>query len=103
MSRDPDFHQRLDELQRLIEADHVPIWVKAEASVLGQIPFKLFHRVYESKFAIGTPNLLPGFHASNLLCELIQAVRALDWPRVVVLVHDASSNSEGNGSTGESR
>jgi hypothetical protein len=96
----PNFREKFDELQRLIEADHIPIWVKTESVSLGQLTFKLFHRVYKSNPTFGTPKLLPDFHASNLLRELVQAYVALDWPRVIVLVHSASSNIEGHGSMG---
>lgn len=89
----PDFREKFDELQRLIEAHHVPIWIKAELAVLGNLTFKLFNRVYEPSSAVGTPHLIPGFHASNLLCELIEAYRAFDWPRVSVLIHGAFSGS----------
>ena len=98
----PDFREKFDELQRLIEAETVPVWVKAESIVLGKLTFKLFHRVYEAcpTSFVGTANRLPGFHASNLLCELIEAYRAFDWPRVSILVHGASLPKEGQDSTG---
>jgi hypothetical protein len=89
--------EKFDELQRLVEAHEVQVWVKAESAVLGEFTFKLFDRVCEADPANGVraPHLLPGFHASNLLCELIEAYRALDWPRISVLVHSAYSKNEG--------
>jgi hypothetical protein len=29
---------------------------------------------------------------SNFLCELLTALRAFEWPKVLVLVHGATSN-----------
>ena len=86
---------KLDELQRLLEADHAPVWVKAKLRRLGQLTFKLFHCVGKPTPAFWTPKLLAGLHASDFLRELIQAYVALDWPRVSVLVHSIPSKTGG--------
>ncbi len=74
--------------------------LRVESAMLGEFTFKLFHRVYEANPASGvrTPTSFPAFRASNLLCELIEAYRALDWPRISVLVHGTYSENEGHGS-----
>src|SRR5689334_1309738 len=81
-TRRPD---AFDELHRLLEAPHAPVWVKVETRRLGQLTFKLFHYVCEPNPAFGTSKLLHGPHASYFLRELIQAYVALDRPRVRVL------------------
>jgi hypothetical protein len=86
---------KLDELQRLLEANHAPVWVKAVLYRLGQLTFKLLHCVHEVKAAFGTPKVLAGPHASDFPGELMQAYVAFDWPRVGVLVHGVPSQTGG--------
>jgi len=82
------------ELRGLLAADHVPEGVKLAALRLGECQKKLFCFVGTPNPALGAVDLSPGLHPSDLLCELIQALRALDWPRFIVLVHDALSGSQ---------
>ena len=44
---------------------------------------------------VGASEISPGLYASDLLRELIEALRAFDRPHVVVLVHGFSSDDEG--------
>lgn len=100
--KQPDFYERLEELRRLIDAEHVPPWVKAASFRLSDLQKKLFHFVGDAQTAVGTSHLAPGLHASNFLCELIKAYRALDWPKIIVLIHDALPQEGDDDSEGES-
>jgi hypothetical protein len=76
----PNFLKSLDELRRLLNAAHVPPGIKDACLCLSEKQTKLFCFVGYPSGAFGTPNLLPGLHASNFLNELIEAMRALQLP-----------------------
>jgi hypothetical protein len=98
MFNDLPYREKASELLRLLEADHVPPGVKLAVPRLSQVHKKLFVMVCENELAFGTSNqLAPGLYPSDFLCELVAAVRALDWPKVMVLVHEALSSSELSG------
>src|SRR5262249_942138 len=90
-------------LRLLGNADHVPPGVKAALLRLSECQTKLFCTVPESPGArdrsrgvqdTGALDLdVHGLRLepSNFLCELLAALRALEWPRVLVLVHGVVS------------
>jgi hypothetical protein len=89
---DAPYREKATELLTLLEAGHVPPRVKLAVPRLSECHSKLFCMVGEAYFAVGASNLSPGLHPSNLLCELVEATRALDWPKVLILVHNATSD-----------
>jgi hypothetical protein len=89
MLNDRPYIDKATELLTLLEADHVPPWVKFLVPRLSQCHNKLFVMIVQRGTAFGTDSQPPGLYPSNLLCELVEAVRALEWPKVRVLVHDA--------------
>jgi DprA-like N-terminal HHH domain len=86
---DAPYRQKATELLTLLEADHVPPWVKLMVPRLSECHNKLFVQIGEPDRARRANDPLPGIYPSNLLCELVEAIRALDWPKVRILVHDA--------------
>ena len=91
---DLSYREKASELLGLLEADHVPPWVKLTVPRLSEVHSKLFVMVGKPSGAIGTDHPIPGLYPSNLLCELVEAIRALEWPKVRVLVHGALSSSQ---------
>lgn len=81
--------EKATELLTLLEADHVPPWIKLLVPRLSECDRKLFVMVMQSDLALGTDSQPPGLYPSNLLCELVEAVRAFEWPKVRILVHNA--------------
>ena len=86
------------ELRALSEAEHVPPWVKSTLLGLSEHQTKLFVTVPDR-----SSDRSPGFtgartadresirlEPSNFLRELLAACRALEWPKVLVLVHSLS-------------
>lgn len=92
------------ELRTLLEEPSVPEGVKLACLSLSQHQTKLFCTVPDGGAALDGAELsdltgtldLNGFglrlEPSNFLCELIAAIRASEWPRVLVLIHDATSD-----------
>ena len=83
------FEETMRELGNLLSANDCPGEVVDAASGLLQSPDKLFWFVPKGDLAIRAPNLGAGLQPSDLLLELVQAVRALEWPKVLVLIHRA--------------
>jgi TRAP-type C4-dicarboxylate transport system permease large subunit len=54
-------------------------------------PIKLFCLVGNSDLAIGAVRCPPGLYASDFFVELMQAVRALDWEVVCIILEQANS------------
>jgi hypothetical protein len=98
---DQPYREKTAELLRLLDADHVPPRIKSAVPCLSQCHSKLFVMVCEPSPAIGTPHLSPGIYPYNLLCELVEAIRALEWPKVLVLVHRALSDKGSANSSAE--
>jgi hypothetical protein len=91
------------ELRTLLHNPSVPERVLSACLSLSQHQTKLFVTVPEGGAATDGAELagLPGapnldvwglrLEPSNFLGELIAAIRAAEWPRVLVLIHDAIS------------
>jgi hypothetical protein len=91
------------ELRTLLENPDAPKGVKLACLRLSQHQTKLFCTVPDgcgtgNKTELTDLSRTPDVNCwglrlepSNLLCELITAMRASEWPRVFVLVHEASS------------
>lgn len=90
---DLPYREKASELLDLLEADHVPPRVKLAVPSLSECHHKLFCMVGKSDLAVGTSYIVPGLYPSNLLCELLAACRASDWPLVMVLVQNATHES----------
>src|ERR1700722_6367353 len=99
------------ELRALLSRPEVPEGVCAACLCLSNFQTKLFCSVsdsYRTKNGsgwvehAGTPHLGMLLEPSNFLRELLSALRALDWPRVLVLVHDATSDRDGACASAES-
>jgi len=82
------------ELRALAEADHVPPGVQSALFRLSECQTKLFTMVCVQELAFGAADGCIRLEPSNFLRELIKALSALDWPRVLLLVHDATSPPE---------
>lgn len=88
------YREAIVELIRLTDSEHVPPRIKEAIPRLSKCHNKLFCWVPDSEGTFGTARLAAGFYPSNLLCELIEAARALDWPKVGILIHGALPPSE---------
>jgi hypothetical protein len=89
------------ELRELVDADHTPPGVKSACLSLSKYQPKLFCTVPEGCGAkdgaepIDDPGALNGevgapslrLEPSNFLHELLAALRAFEWPKVLVLIH----------------
>lgn len=84
--------QKVEELRLLLDPDHLPEGVVLACLSLRERPEKFFWTVFKPCFAEGASDHRVCLEPSNLLCELVLAARAKDWPRFVVLVHDALSD-----------
>ena len=82
------YRVKASELVFFLDANHVSPWIKLPVPRFGEVHRKLFTCVVDSP-ALRASDLIPGLYPSNLLCELVVAIRALDWPNVRILVHDA--------------
>lgn len=87
----PDFHDKLDALRRIVETEHVPPGVMSALLGLSQRQKELFCWVGVPDAAVGAPRFLPGLYASDFFNELLFALKALDWPKVLILIHGNSS------------
>lgn len=94
----PDFLEKLGELRRLLQTHHVPSRVKDACLCLSERQKELFVWVAEVGPALGASRRPSGLYATDLLSELIEAIRALDWPKVVVLIHGKPPKEGGNDS-----
>jgi hypothetical protein len=83
---DRPYREKATELLELLEADHVPPRIKLAVPRLSQFHDKLFVMVCEPSEALRADYLRPGIYPSNFLCELVEAVRAFEWPKVLSLV-----------------
>jgi hypothetical protein len=83
-------------LRCLLEADHVPKGVKLALPRLSECQTKLFctHFHGSGTSATGATDGGIGFEPSNFLKELLTAADAFDWPKVLILVHDALPEAE---------
>jgi hypothetical protein len=84
-----------ERLRTLAYAQHVPPWIKDALFGLSDCQHKLFVTVFVQESALGAADGYIRFEPSNFLSELILAITALDWPRVMVLIHEATSDLEG--------
>jgi hypothetical protein len=90
----------LQELGALLSDPGVPPGVVLAASSLSECQTKLFgthhegHGATDGAKSIDDSWTLDGslrLEPSDLLCELLAAFRAFEWPKVLVLIHQASS------------
>lgn len=72
----------MDELFVHLQPQKLPKVVHTLLGVTLQNPIKLMCLVGNSELTSGTPRVESGLYASDLLIELLQAVRALDWELV---------------------
>jgi hypothetical protein len=88
------------ELRALLANPDVPERVYTACLGLSNFQTKLFCSVSDSYWTedgasriehAGTLDGEMRLEPSNFLCELLAALRAFEWPRVVVLVHEATS------------
>lgn len=87
----PLFSDALNAVFRDCEA-HKPPPIILEGIILAlEHPVKLLCWVGDIDPTIGTSRPLPGFYASDLFVELMQAVRALDWKVVSIILEQATS------------
>jgi hypothetical protein len=85
------FRTTLDELLSECEAHEPPQVVANLIVAVLQKPLKLSCWVGNDGSAVGASRIDPGFYASDLFVELVQAVRALQWEVVVVILEQALS------------
>src|SRR5215471_1759499 len=81
--------QKVAELLALLEGEPVTGVVKLTLPCLGQCRSKLLVVASEPGAALGADHG-PLLHPANLLCELVEAMRARKRPKILVLVHDAT-------------
>jgi hypothetical protein len=86
---DKPYRDKVTELLGLLDEPHVPPGIKDAVPRLSEAHNKLFVMVGEPCPATRADYLRPGLYPSNLLCELVEAIRALEWPRVISLVEEA--------------
>ena len=104
------------ELRELVDADHTPPRVKAACLGLGKHETKLFCTVLESNRAKdgaepiddartpdGQGEVIVGLRLEppNFLLELLAALRALEWPKVLVLIHGLKPPKNADHSAGD--
>ena len=63
--------------------------VEQALSRLGKHEKKLFRWMPDGEAALGASVSTGGLQPSYLLGKLVAAIGALDWPEVIILVHDA--------------
>lgn len=97
------------ELRALLADPNVPEGVTAACFRLSECQTKLFctvpdgYRAEERPKRVEYAGTFDGkvwglrFEPSNFLCELLAALRASEWPRVLVLVHDVLPPNRGDG------
>lgn len=90
---DRPYREKATELLELLEADHVPPRIKEAVPRLSEFHDKLFVMVCEPSVALRADYLRPGIYPSNLLCELVEAIRALEWPMVMALVSGVTGHA----------
>lgn len=88
------FTEAMEELLEICEAKKAPkVVASSVAALIAQDERKLFCWMGDPPHAIGRPADSPaGLYASDFLEKLVIAARALDWEKVVVLVHEAMSS-----------
>jgi hypothetical protein len=91
MAFNPRFETAMDELLQHVELNKPPQVVRERFIVVLQKPLKLFCWVGNAGAALGADRIEPGLYASDLLVKLLEAVRALDWETVVVILEHAIS------------
>jgi hypothetical protein len=84
----------LRELGDRLSAVDVPQGVIATFPSLCDLQVKFFTTVLEKDAAAcpGTADCVMRLEPSDLLLECLAAVRAKEWPQVLVLIHDALSD-----------
>jgi hypothetical protein len=87
----PLFSDALSALFRDCEAYKPPQIILERIVGALEHPIKLFCWVGDTNAAVGATRPVPGFYASDLLVELMEAVRALDWEIVGILLEQAIS------------
>ena len=83
----------LRELGDRLSSVDVPKGVIEAIPSLSELLLQLFTTVFVAGAAGGTPDGIMRLEPSNLLLEMLAAVRAGEWPRFVVLIHDATSRA----------
>jgi hypothetical protein len=86
----PSYEEGTLRLLRCLQANEVPEIVLERLALIFEKPVKLLCWVGDVEPAIGTTRVTPGFYASDLFVELLEAVRALDWEVVAVVLEQAS-------------
>ena len=86
---DKPYREKVTELLGLLDEAHVPPGIKTAVPRLSEVHNKLFVMVGEPSPATRADYLRPGLYPSNLLCELVEAIRAFEWPKVLSLVEGA--------------
>lgn len=84
--------QALRELGGVLSAVDVPQGVIDTFPSLSDLQTQLFTTVLIPEFAGGAPDEVMRLEPTDLLLEMLAAARTSEWPRLVVLVHDAISN-----------
>jgi hypothetical protein len=82
----------LRELGDRFSAVDVPQRVIDTFPSLSDLQTKFFTTVLVQGQAAGATNSIMRLEPSNLLLEMLAAVRACEWPRFIVLIHDATSS-----------
>jgi hypothetical protein len=85
----------LREFGDCLDAVDVPEGVVATFPSLSNLQVKFFTTVLEERPAsdVGASNCIMRLQPSNLLLECLSAARTKEWPRFIVLIHGALSNS----------
>jgi hypothetical protein len=83
----------LRELGDFLSAVDVPSGVIETFPSLNKLQVKFFRTILVKDTAAiaGTPDTIMRLEPSNLLLECLTAARAHEWPRFIVLVHNALS------------
>lgn len=91
----PVYAEVIEELRLALLGTDVPLEVRECALRLVQRVEKCLLVVPVVAGALGASEVRFGFHSSDLLLDLLAAVRAREWPRVMVLErHEITSNEQ---------
>lgn len=83
----------LRELGDCLSAVDVPQGVIETFPSLSDLQTQLFTTVFVQELASGTADLISHLQPTDLLLKMLAAARAGDWPRFLVLVHNATASS----------
>jgi hypothetical protein len=90
--------EALRELGDRLSAVDVPEGIVSTFACLSDLGIKLFTTVLEQNPAVisRATNCVMRLEPSDLLLECLTAARANEWPRFVILVHEALANKVGS-------